>query len=95
LTWTIPERAFPQDIPQTTSHPTGALIAWLPTDEGGAMTINSPESMPDDEPQETAGNGATEKKKHDGGIPAGDKGVGLGATNEPNTFEPEEDPEAD
>ncbi|MCU1518515.1 MAG: hypothetical protein JWQ75_3236 [Pseudarthrobacter sp.] len=50
------------------------------------MTINSPESLPDDEPQETG--------KDDGGVPAGNEGVGLGATNEPNTFEPEEDPEA-
>ena len=72
----------------------GALIAWLPTDEGGAMTINSPEPLPDEEPRETAGNGGPEKGKDDGGIPAGDKGVGLGATNEPNSFEPEEDPEA-
>jgi hypothetical protein len=59
------------------------------------MTINSPESLPDDDAQETPGNGAAEKKKHDGGIPAGNKGVGLGATQEPNTFEPEEAPETD
>jgi hypothetical protein len=54
------------------------------------MTINSPESLPDDEQQETDDHPAAGTKKHDGGIPAGDKGVGLGATNEPNTFEPEE-----
>jgi hypothetical protein len=65
------------------------------TDEGGAMTINSPESLPDDDLQETAGNGAAETKKDDGGVPTGQEGVGLGATHEPNTFEPEEAPEAD
>lgn len=59
------------------------------------MTINSPESLPDDEPQEPKGNGAAGPGKDDGGIPAGQEGVGLGATEEPNTFEPEEDPEAD
>ena len=55
------------------------------------MTINSPESLSDDA-QEAAGNGAAETKRHDGGIPAGNEGVGLGATQEPNTFEPEEAP---
>jgi hypothetical protein len=59
------------------------------------MTINSPESLPDEEPQVAATdavkNGA---EKPDGGIPTGADGVGLGATHEPNTFEPEEDPEA-
>ena len=59
------------------------------------MTINSPESLPEDDPQETAGDGGAEPKKDDGGIPTGQDGVGLGATHEPNTFEPEEDPEAD
>ncbi len=53
------------------------------------MSIKSPESLPDDEPQDGAADGT---EKPDGGIPAGDDGVGLGATHEPNTFEPEEDP---
>lgn len=63
------------------------------------MTINSPESLPDDdEPQgaavkDTAGNGTA--GKDDEGVPTANDGVGLGATQEPNTFEPEEDPEAD
>ncbi|MDP9999455.1 MULTISPECIES: hypothetical protein [Pseudarthrobacter] len=55
------------------------------------MSINSPESLPEDEPKDAAADGA---EKRDGGIPAGSDGVGLGATHEPNTFEPEEDPEA-
>jgi hypothetical protein len=55
------------------------------------MSINSPESLPGEEPQDAAKGGA---EKGDGGIPAGGDGVGLGATHEPNTFEPEEDPEA-
>ena len=59
------------------------------------MTINSPESLPDGEPQETEDHAEAATKKHDGSIPAGGQGVGLGATHEPNTFEPEEDPEAD
>lgn len=59
------------------------------------MTINSPDSLPDDDAQETPGKGETDKEKDDGGVPAGQDGVGLGATNEPNTFEPEEAPEAD
>jgi hypothetical protein len=81
------------------SHPIRALIALLPTNEGGAMTINSPESLPDDdEPQgaavnDMAGSGAA--GKDDDGVPTGADGVGLGLTHEPNTFEPEEDPEAD
>ncbi|UZX04803.1 hypothetical protein F8G81_21070 [Arthrobacter sp. CDRTa11] len=68
------------------------------------MTINSPDSLPDDEmpdddqQQKPAGGGTPAGKdadqKVDGGIPGGDKGVGLGATGEPNTFEPEEDPDA-
>jgi hypothetical protein len=56
------------------------------------MTINSPDSLPDDEPE-----GAAAKEnagKSDGGVPAGNDGVGLGASEEANTFEPEEDPEA-
>jgi hypothetical protein len=74
------------------------------TRQGGAMTINSPDSLPDDEmpddgqQQKPAGGGTPAGKdadqKADGGIPGGDKGVGLGATGEPNTFEPEEDPDA-
>ncbi|WP_131683127.1 hypothetical protein [Pseudarthrobacter sp. YALA5] len=61
------------------------------------MTINSPESLPDDEPQkadaeDTAAKGTA--GKGDDGVPTSADGVGLGATHEPNTFEPEEDPEA-
>lgn len=52
------------------------------------MTINSPDSLPEDEPQEGA---AT---KGDGGIPQGGDGIGIAADGEPNTFEPEEDPDA-
>jgi hypothetical protein len=59
------------------------------------MTINSPESLPDDNAEETAANAEPGTEKHDGGIPTGNKGVGLGATQEPNTFEPEEAPETD
>ena len=59
------------------------------------MTINSPDSLPDDDAQETPGTGEPDKEKDDGGVPAGQDGVGLSATNEPNTFEPEEAPEAD
>jgi hypothetical protein len=64
------------------------------------MTINSPESLPNDDlptdgPEETEGHPQAGTKNHDGGIPAGNKGVGLGATHEPNTFEPEEAPETD
>lgn len=55
------------------------------------MSINSPESLPAEDPQDAAKD-STEKP--DGGIPTGGNGVGLGATHEPNTFEPEEDPEA-
>ena len=55
------------------------------------MSINSPESLPDENPPEPA---AAKKKGSDGGIPEGREGVGLGATKEPNTFEPEEDPDA-
>ena len=55
------------------------------------MPINTPESLPDEnlpEPAAANGNGS------DGGIPDGSEGVGLGAMQEPNTFEPEEDPDA-
>jgi hypothetical protein len=55
------------------------------------MTINSPDTFPSDDSQEEARTEA-KNKKDDGGIPTGDNGVGLGATNEPNTFEPEEVP---
>ena len=55
------------------------------------MTINSPDSLPDDELQEGS---AASKGKDDGGVPGGSDGVGIGADAEPNTFEPEEDPEA-
>ena len=58
------------------------------------MSINSPESMPDDEPQEDAEAEAA-NKKDEGGVPTGADGVGLGFTHEANTFEPEEDPEAE
>jgi hypothetical protein len=57
------------------------------------MSINSPESLPDDEPQEDPAAGATNKKDDDG-IPTGTDGVGLGFTHDANTFEPEEDPDA-
>lgn len=53
------------------------------------MTANSPDSLPDDELQESAGAENT-KSKNDGGIPGKDDGVGVGAGKEPNTFEPEE-----
>ena len=56
------------------------------------MTINSPESLPEDGAEGTAGKGTA--GKDDDGVPTGADGVGLGATQEPNTFEPEEDPEA-
>ncbi|MFC9773414.1 MULTISPECIES: hypothetical protein [unclassified Pseudarthrobacter] len=53
------------------------------------MTINSPDSLPDDGDQ-----AAEEKAKGDGGVPGGNDGVGIGADAEPNTFEPEEDPDS-
>lgn len=53
------------------------------------MTTNSPDSLPDGEAQE-----AEEKAKADGEVPGGSDGVGIGADAEPNTFEPEEDPDA-
>lgn len=55
------------------------------------MTLNSPDSLPGDEPQEDA---ASAQEKGDGGVPGKDDGVGIGADAEPNTFEPEEDPDA-
>lgn len=55
------------------------------------MTVNSPDSLPEDEPQEDA---ATAQKKGDGGVPGREDGVGIGADAEANTFEPEEDPDA-
>ena len=60
------------------------------------MTINSPDSLPDDETQEGAagaeGTGAA--GQNDGGIPQGGDGIGIAADAEPNTFEPEEDPDS-
>ncbi len=55
------------------------------------MTINSPDSLPEEDPQEGAG---TAQGKGDGGVPGHVDGVGIGADTEPNTFEPEEDPDA-
>ncbi|WP_411374484.1 hypothetical protein ACLH0K_15770 [Arthrobacter sp. MPF02] len=53
------------------------------------MTVNSPDSLSDDESQEgAAGTGGK------GGIPQGGDGIGISADAEPNTFEPEEDPDA-
>ncbi|MCU1531199.1 MAG: hypothetical protein JWO49_770 [Arthrobacter sp.] len=48
------------------------------------MTINSPDGPLDDEQKPATG----------GKVPNKEDGVGVGAGNEPNTFEPEEDPEA-
>ncbi|ACL41328.1 hypothetical protein Achl_3371 [Pseudarthrobacter chlorophenolicus A6] len=53
------------------------------------MTTNSPDSLPDDESQ-----AGENQEKRDGGVPGGKDGVGIGADAEPNTFEPEEDPDA-
>ena len=55
------------------------------------MTINSPDSLPEDDPQEGTG---ADQGKGDGGVPGHVDGVGIGADAEPNTFEPEEDPDA-
>jgi hypothetical protein len=55
------------------------------------MTINSPDSLPEDDPQEGA---APAQGKGDGGVPGHADGVGIGADGEANTFEPEEDPDA-
>ncbi|MBD1592589.1 hypothetical protein HC744_11160 [Arthrobacter sp. S1_S22] len=55
------------------------------------MTVNSPDSLPEDDPQEGT---ATAQGKDDGGVPGQEDGVGIGADAEPNTFEPEEDPDA-
>lgn len=52
------------------------------------MTVNSPDSLPEDEPQEGS---ATARGKGDGGVPGSSDGVGIGSDAEPNTFEPEED----
>ncbi|TNB69480.1 hypothetical protein FHJ30_17970 [Arthrobacter sp. BB-1] len=54
------------------------------------MTISSPDSLPGDEPQEGASTG---QGQGDGGVPGRGDGVGIGAEAEPNTFEPEEDPD--
>lgn len=56
------------------------------------MTVNSPDSLPEDDPQEDGG--AANPGKNDGGIPRGGDGIGISADAEPNTFEPEEDPDA-
>lgn len=55
------------------------------------MTINSPDSLPDDDANDAE---QSAKGKDDGGVPGGSDGVGVGADAEPNTFEPEEDPDA-
>lgn len=49
------------------------------------MTNNAPDSRPENEPHEGTA---------DGGIPQGGDGTGIAADSEPNTFEPEEDPDA-
>jgi hypothetical protein len=59
------------------------------------MSINSPESLPDDEPQDEETGTSAVNKKDDGGVPTGADGVGLGFTHDANTFEPEEDTEAE
>ncbi|MFD5276086.1 hypothetical protein ACFWIX_00855 [Pseudarthrobacter sp. NPDC058362] len=53
------------------------------------MTIESPDSLPEGESQDIT---ATTGEKNDGGIPAGADGVGVGADDTRNTFEPEEVP---
>ncbi|MFJ5861203.1 hypothetical protein ACIQCM_07260 [Pseudarthrobacter sp. NPDC092439] len=53
------------------------------------MTIESPDSLPEGESQDIT---ATTDAENDGGIPAGAGGVGLGADDTKNTFEPEEVP---
>ncbi|TLM83519.1 hypothetical protein [Pseudarthrobacter sp. NamE5] len=65
------------------------------------MTINSPDSLPEDERpgderpgDERPGGAEGAMRKDDGGIPAGGDGIGIAADAEPNTFEPEEDPDA-
>lgn len=59
------------------------------------MSISSPDSLPEDEPQEdAAGIEGSGKGKADGGIPGGKDGVGISDGADPNTFEPEEDPDA-
>lgn len=55
------------------------------------MSINSPESLPEDQDKDRS---AAKRDAGDGGIPGGSDGVGLGADTEPNSFEPEEDPDA-
>ncbi|MBT2550416.1 hypothetical protein [Arthrobacter sp. ISL-65] len=52
------------------------------------MTINSPDSLPEDEPQKET---SDTQGRDDGGIPQGGDGIGIAADAEPNTFEPEED----
>lgn len=55
------------------------------------MSINSPESLPEDQDKDRS---AGKKDADDGGVPGGSDGVGIGADTEPNSFEPEEDPDA-
>lgn len=55
------------------------------------MSINSPESLPEDQDKDRS---ADKKDADDGGVPGGSDGVGIGADTEPNSFEPEEDPDA-
>jgi hypothetical protein len=49
------------------------------------MTINPSDPRSEDNPQ---------KETPDGGIPQGGDGIGIAADSAPNTFEPEEDPDA-
>ena len=63
------------------------------------MTIESPDSLPEGESQDitaggASGEGTAGPGKDDGGIPGGQGGVGVGADDEANTFEPEEVPDA-
>ena len=58
------------------------------------MSINSPESLPPQDQDKDKDRSAGKKEADDGGIPGGSDGVGIGAEKEPNSFEPEEDPEA-
>ncbi|HET7476642.1 MAG TPA: hypothetical protein VFJ97_11565 [Dermatophilaceae bacterium] len=59
-------------------------------EKGMSETYADPQASeePSNEPVETPG----EQTQH--GVPNPDTGVGIGADGEPNTFEPEEEPEA-
>jgi hypothetical protein len=50
--------------------------------------------MSEQHADETRRQDADEKTGPEGTIPASKEGVGAGASSEPNTFEPEEEPEA-